>query len=155
MSVTHKLFCVMLALLAPIILASVTSSAQSNSAITSWTSAPSDQKAGSVLIYNYFGASDTTAEAEETLINLTNNHASLSAAVHLFIVDGSSGAVKDSFVTLKPNQTYTLLASSLANRFRGYLIAVAVDSQTGCPTSFNYLTGDEYVRIAAGHTAIL
>jgi len=155
MSVTHKLFCVLFALLAPIILTSATSSAQSSSAVTPSPSASSDQKAGSVLIYNYFGASATTAEAEETLINLTNNHTSRSAAVHLFIVDGSSGAVKDSFVTLAPNQTYTLLASSLASRFRGYLIAVAVDSQTGCPTSFNYLTGDEYIRIAAGHTAIL
>ena len=155
MSNMQKLFCVLFALLAPITLALTTSSAQTGPVAAPSPSAPSDQKAGSVLLYNYFGASTTTADPEETLINLTNNHASQSATAHLFFVDGSSGAVKDSFVTLAPNQTYSLLASSLVSRFRGYLIAVAVDSQTGCPTSFNYLTGDEYVRLASGHTAIL
>jgi hypothetical protein len=36
----------------------------------------------------------------------------------------------------------------------GYLVAIAVDSR-GCPTKFNSLIGDEYVKLSTGHQANL
>jgi hypothetical protein len=34
-------------------------------------------------------------------------------------------------------------------------MAIAVDPVTGCPTNFNYLVGDEFVKYETGHTANL
>ena len=112
----------------------------------------SDQKAGSVLVYNLY-TSSTDPTRQNTRINLTNSHAQLSAYVHLFFVaEGCS--VADSYLCLTANQTTSFLASDLDPNTTGYLVAVAVDLQ-GCPTNFNYLAGDEYVKLATGHAANL
>src|SRR5262249_39674655 len=37
----------------------------------------------------------------------------------------------------------------------GYIVAVATNPVTGCPVSFNFLVGDEYVKLASGHAANL
>jgi len=37
----------------------------------------------------------------------------------------------------------------------GYIVAVAVDCETGCPTKFNNLIGDEYVKFANGFSGNL
>src|SRR5262249_35719657 len=71
-----------------------------------------------------------------------------------FFVDGSNCSVADSFVCLTANQTMSFLASDLDPGTTGYLIAVAVDRQ-GCPTIFNGLIGDEYVKFSSGHAANL
>lgn len=46
------------------------------------------------------------------------------------------------------------MVSDLDPGTSGYLVAVAVDAR-GCPTNFNYLIGDEYVKFASGHAANL
>ena len=116
------------------------------------TSEASDQKAGSVLIYNIYTSSTDTAK-QNTRLNLTNLHSTLSANVHLFFVAEGCG-VADSYICLTGNQTTSFLASDLDPGTTGYLVAVAVNS-IGCPINFNYLVGDEYVKFATGHAANL
>jgi hypothetical protein len=115
------------------------------------TSAISDQKAGSVLIYNVYSSSSTEPQYLNTRISLTNTHGVTPAFVHFFFVDGSSCAVADSYVCLTPNQTVSFLMSDVDPGITGYLVAVAVDEPTGCPRSFNYLIGDEFCKLPSGH----
>jgi hypothetical protein len=117
-------------------------------------SPPSDQKAGSVLFYNFFSSSVTAPGTQNTRINLTNTHATRSAFIHLFFVDGSTCSIADMFICLSRNQTSSLLASNLDPGTTGYIVAVVVD-RLGCPLNFNYLIGDEYVKLATGHAANL
>jgi len=114
----------------------------------------SDQKAGSVLFYNFYTSSASGPHAEDTRINLTNIHPVLSVRVHLFFVEGPTCSVADSVLCLTPNQTASFRASDLDPGTNGYIVAVAIDSQ-GCPTNFNYLIGDEYVKLSTGHAANL
>jgi hypothetical protein len=118
-------------------------------------SAVSGQKAGSVLIYNIYTSSPTSASAQNTRINITNADAGQSVAVHLFFVDGNSCTAADAFIYLTPNQTASFLASDIDPGVTGYLVAVATDSETGCPINFNSLIGDEYVKFSSGHAANL
>ena len=112
----------------------------------------SDQKAGSVLIYNIY-TSSTDPTRQNTRINITNADPSRPAFVHLFFVaDGCS--VADSYICLTANQTASFLASDLDPGVTGYLVAVAVDAD-GCPIAANCLIGDEYVKFASGHAANL
>ena len=70
-------------------------------------------------------------------------------------MDGSTCSVADSYICLTPNQTTALLAADLDPGVSGYVIAVAVDKQTGCPINFNYLIGDEFIKLTSGHVANL
>ena len=115
----------------------------------------SDQKAGSVLIFNYYSSSASTPNRENTRINITNTNENLNVAVHLFFIDGDSCSPADYFICLTPNQTTTIFASDFDPGTTGYLIAIGVDPQTGCPANFNYLIGDEYIKLTAGFQANL
>ncbi|MGE0886656.1 MAG: beta strand repeat-containing protein [Blastocatellales bacterium] len=114
----------------------------------------SDQKGGSILIYNIYTSSATASNSQNTRINLTNTEPTRPAIVHLFLIDGSSCVVADSLLCLTPNQTTSFLTSDIDPGTTGFIIAVAVNS-TGCPINFNYLVGDEYVKFSSGHEANL
>jgi len=122
-------------------------------ALASSASAVSDQKPGSVLFYNIY-TSSTDSNRQNTRINLTNTDPTRPTAVHLFFVDGETCSVADSMVCLTQNQTLTFLMSDFDPGTTGYLLAVAIDGN-GCPRSFNYLIGDEYVKFSSGHAANL
>jgi hypothetical protein len=113
------------------------------------------QPGGSVLIYNLYTSNGASPNRQNTRLNLTNLNRSRRVAVHLFFVDGESCQAADAFICLTPNQTSSFLASELDPGTTGYLVAVAIDEGTGFPISFNFLIGDEYVKLASGHEANL
>ncbi len=119
------------------------------------TAEVSDQKAGSVLVYNLYSSSIAAPNAQNTRISITNTHPGLAIAVHLFFVDGATCSIADSLICLTPNQTASFLASDIDPGTTGYIVAVASDRITGCPIDFNYLIGDEYVKLSSGHAANL
>ena len=117
------------------------------------TSEVSDQKAGSVLIYNIYTSGATSGNSQNTRINLTNTSTSSGAAVHLFFISESC-QIADSFICLTATQTATFLASDVDPGVTGYVVAIATDAN-GCPVAFNWLIGDEYVKFTSGHAANL
>ena len=114
----------------------------------------SDQKAGSVLIYNFYSSSATASNTENTRINITNTNIYNAAFVHLFFV-ANSCTVADAYICLTANQTASFLTSDFDPGFRGFIVAIAVDGVNGAPTRHNYLIGDEYIKLASGHSANL
>jgi hypothetical protein len=107
-----------------------------------------------VLVYNLYASSSTDPSKENSRINITNTNDSQGIFVHLFFVDGASCAVADSYICLSKSQTTSILASDVDPDVRGYIVAVAVRGD-GLPVDFDYLIGDEYVKLASGHAANL
>lgn len=118
------------------------------------TSEVSDQKAGSVLVYNLYTSGATSGNTQNARINITNTSTSSAAFVHLYFVAEGCG-IADSYICLSATQTASFLASDVDPGVSGYLVAVAVDGVLGCPVSFNWLIGDEYVKLSSGHAANL
>ncbi len=115
----------------------------------------SDQKEGSVLFFPIYTSGATDSTKENTRINITNTSFSEDATIHLFMIDGASCAILDTFLCLTPNQTSTFLASDFDPGNTGYIVALAVEDNTGLPRAFNELIGDSYVKFASGHQANL
>lgn len=116
---------------------------------------PGGNKPGSVLVYNLYTSSVSRPQEANTRINMTNTEPMQTAYLHVFLLDSDSCTAADFFVCLTPNQTFSFLTSEYDPDVTGYIIAVAVNQNTGCPTQFNYLIGDEYVKLASGHAANL
>ena len=116
-------------------------------------SSVSDQKAGSILFYNYYSSSATASNTDNTRINITNTNIYESVFVHLFFV-ANSCTVADAYICLTANQTSSFLTSDFDPGFKGYIVAVAT-THYGIPRNFNYLIGDEYVKLASGHSGNL
>ncbi|MGH9841682.1 MAG: hypothetical protein ACREEM_23260 [Blastocatellia bacterium] len=112
------------------------------------TSHLSDIKPGSVLFYNRYTSNPSNPQQGDTQINITNTSQNLDVTLHLFLVDGSTCSVADSFVSLTPNQTASFLMSDYDPGIQGYLVAVAVDG--GAPAQFNFMIGDAYIRETDG-----
>jgi hypothetical protein len=115
----------------------------------------SDQKAGSILFFNIYTSDALNGNSQNTRISITNLSGSEQVCAHLFAVDGASCAILDSFVCLTPNQTTSFLTSDFDPGNTGYMMAVAVDCNTGLPRAYNCLAGDEYVKFSSGHHANL
>jgi hypothetical protein len=156
---SHKLSQAVLTLFALIVLASAALAADPgidlpNDPTVRANSQINDQKKGSVLIYNLYSSSATTSNTNNTRINITNTNALSDIPVHLFFVDGATCSIADSFLCLTRNQTASFLASDVDPGITGYIMAFATDGN-GLPTTFDWLIGDEYVKLSSGHTANL
>jgi len=154
MRTSHTLTHALLALLALVVMASAARAADPGLRYPA-TSEISDQKAGSVLIYNIYTSNPVNLAGQDTTINITNTNTETTAYVHLFLVDGVSCSPTDLFICLTQNQTSTFFMSDLDPGVTGYLVAIAVDGVTGCPINFNFLIGSEYVKFSTGHQARL
>ena len=141
---SRKLTQMFLALAALVVLAMSALAADPGTPIPD-ASAVSDQKAGSVLIYNLYSSSSTNPVAQNTRINITNTDDRDGVFVHLFFVDGNTCSVADSYICLSKSQTTSFLASDIDPDVTGYIVAVAVGAD-GCPIKWNKLIGDEYVK---------
>jgi len=155
MRTSRKLAHALLAVFALVVMSSFALAADPGLAYPA-TSEASDQKAGSLLFYNVYTSGATSGTAENTRINITNTNSSVGADafVHLYFVSAGC-SIADSYICLTPNQTASFLASDVDPGVKGYIVAVAVDGVLGCPISFNWLIGDEYVKFASGHAANL
>lgn len=118
------------------------------------TAEASDQKAGSLLVYNVYTSGATSGNAENSRINITNTSVTSAAFVHLYFVSATCG-IADSYICLTATQTASFLASDIDPGVKGYIVAIAVDGVIGCPVAFNWLIGDAYVKFASGHAANL
>jgi hypothetical protein len=110
-------------------------------------------KPGSVLFFNKYTSNPSNPQMGDTQINITNTSQNSDVTAHLFLVDGSTCSVADSFVSLTANQTSSFLMSDFDPGVTGYIVAVAVSG--GAPTQFNWLIGDEYIRENDGRQANL
>jgi hypothetical protein len=117
------------------------------------TSELSDQKIGSVLVFPLYLSSAATPTQENTRFTLTNQNFSISATLHLFFVNGTTGVAHDLFICLTPNQTAVFRASEIDPGTRGFMVAITVDLNTGVPLNFNHLSGETEVKLASGARA--
>jgi hypothetical protein len=106
---------------------------------------------GSVLVYNYY-SSTIPATDEDTVFELTNNHKSDANFVHLFFVEGNFCSPADIYFCVAPRDTVIFRASDLVPMEKGYLIAIATGDE-GVPINFNFLSGNEEIKLASGHKA--
>jgi hypothetical protein len=107
------------------------------------------------LIYPLYSSRIADPAREDSRITLTNLDSTRHISVRLFFIPDDAAATADSFICLKPNQTTAILASAFDPNITGYVIALAVDPQTGCPINFNFLIGDVFVKLSSGHQANL
>ncbi len=112
-----------------------------------------DMKPGSVLFYSRYSSNPANPAMGDTQINITNVNQSVGGNVHLFMVDGATCSIADSFIGLTPNQTASFLVSDFDPGITGYIVAVATGG--GGPTQFNSLIGSEFIRETNGLTAYL
>ena len=147
---TRSLFLLAVALLAWPVASSAIGQRQEGGRAQQQPSPIGDQKAGSILVYNFYNTDNTRTDTE-TQISLSNTHPSQNISVRLYFISQSSCAAKDATICLAAGQTRTFRASDYDPRGSGYIVAVAMDAATGLPVSHNFLTGLEEVRMASGH----
>lgn len=108
------------------------------------TSEASDNKPGSLMIYNYYNSDSSNATVRNSTISITNTNSTRSVVVHFFFIS-SLCSVADFKARLTQNQTYAFDASDIDPDISGYIMVVAENNE-GLPISFNALIGDVYIR---------
>ncbi|MEY4168307.1 MAG: hypothetical protein RIR52_2131, partial [Acidobacteriota bacterium] len=113
-------------------------------------SALSNLKPGSLLFFPSYASSSSNPSQVNTIITLTNVNPRDGITVRLAWIHDC--VVDNTFVTLAPNQSQTLLASLENPGQSGYVMALAINPN-GLPTQFNWLIGSASLRNEQGYTA--
>ncbi len=140
------LFAVMMMLTDP----ALSSAADPGTAIPT-SSEASDQKPGALLIYNLF----SSGKRHDTRISVTNSSETSAVVTRLFFVDGATGAATAKDVCLAPLQAASIRASQVSPNQTGYVLAVAINFDTGQPLDFNFLTGQAEVALPNRYRATI
>ncbi len=111
-----------------------------------------DQRAGSMLIYNYY--TSTMPVSADTRITITNTHETSGVYISLVFVEGGSGQPAPVWIYLDPAQTQSFLMSDNDPGISGYIIAFAADYQ-GIRLQWDYLMGTAAITLESGHRATL
>ena len=112
----------------------------------------SDQKAGSVLIFNVYTSDATDIDNQNTKFAITNTAYSTGISVQVFMIDSLSGSAASFSFCLTQSQTISFQSVDLDPNTEGYAVVVASDSN-GVPVMHNHLVGDLYVKFSSGHQA--
>jgi hypothetical protein len=115
------------------------------------SSEASDQKPGAALIYNLF----SSGKKHDTRISVTNTSEATAGVTRMFFVDGTTGAASVKDVCLGPLQTASIRASQVSPNQTGYVLAVAIDLDTGLPLDFNFLSGQAAVTLPNKYRATI
>lgn len=115
--------------------------------------APSSQRPGSLLFYNFYTSDVGAPNQQNTRINMTNLSTE-SVLVHWFFIDSGTCRIADTFTCLTGRQTSSFLTSDYDPGVTGYAVAVAVNAD-GLPRDFDFLIGSEYVKFLSGYEANL
>ncbi len=110
---------------------------------------PSDQKAGSVLVFPLVVANVT--KTADTRITISNISSKKSATINFYYISENCSVLDTPGMFLTPNQSLIFAASDLYPVDRGYLIVVAFDPNTNCPIQNNVLMGSAYVKLPSGY----
>ncbi len=112
----------------------------------------SDQKAGSILVYNFYTSASTPTPTHNTRINVTNTSSSSSAFVHFFFIDQGC-SIADFKLFMSQSLTFSLEVSEYDPGVNGWIIAIATDADSGAPRAHNFLIGDAYIKSPGTGTA--
>ncbi|MFN0124774.1 MAG: hypothetical protein ACKV2V_30085 [Blastocatellia bacterium] len=145
---SHKLTSLCLILCAVVLLGTA---AQAQVGPVVPTNFPNDLAPGSVLFFGRYTSSAVSPSLEDTQISITNTHPTQSISVHMYMVDGGSCSIADSYIELTGSQTSYFLASDFDPGVRGYIVAVATSG--GYPTQHNYLLGVVNLKESDGRQA--
>ena len=111
----------------------------------------SDQKAGALLVFPFYGNDGAGGDTRLTITNVGPANAAISnnLNVHLFFLD-STCAQADVYLCFTKYQSYSFKASEWDPvTARGELIAVPVDNM-GVPVTYNGLIGNAFVNTTVG-----
>jgi len=115
-----------------------------------------DQRPAALVVGTFFTSIADRPALSDTRIDLTNTNPVAAETIHLFLVDGKTCSVADTYLCLTQSQTHSFLASEEDPNVTGYLIAVVVD-QLGMPLPANVLimrlTGSVLVTDPRGTSA--
>lgn len=110
----------------------------------------SDQQAGWMLVYPFYTSRSSNAR-EDTFVTITNASSTVTAAVHVYFMDGASCFQADMFICLTPNASQSFKASEIDPENTGYIIAYVVAQNgpnAGCPdTTATILIGNAFVNL--------
>lgn len=104
-----------------------------------------DQKPGSVLFFNRYSSSASNPAVEDTRLSITNTSPLSNVNILMFLVDSSTCQVSSLSFCLAAQQSFNVQMSDLDPGVKGYVMALAVNSN-GEPIQFNWLTGNAVVR---------
>lgn len=128
------------------ILLAVSALAQPNPVNVTLTS----QKPGSLLVFPLYTSKQANPVVQDTRWVITNVSQSEEAVVHMFMIDRITCEQMDMFFCIPARCSEVFVASEQDPDVTGFILALAVDKDTGVPIQQNQLIGNAFVKAPAG-----